>query len=198
MARQELPKNPLLRLACWMGVQRLDLNHIDISGIYKFDIAAEPQYEAALNACADILSGSGIPTTRSTDPLYNEWQKALWNITVNGLCSILNTRNGAILDHPEILDTAKLLVAETVNIAALEGVHLTEEDQHVVFASLEKTRTNLNATLQDLKAGRHPELEFLNGAVVQTAGKHGQKAPLNETIINLVTYIEKTNRLREA
>jgi 2-dehydropantoate 2-reductase len=198
VARQELPKNPLLRLACWMGVQRIDLNHIDIAGIYKFDIAGETQYAEALDACADILSGSGIPTTKSLDPRYNEWQKALWNITVNGLCSILNTRNGTILDHPEILDTAKLLVAETVKIAALDGVNLTEEDQHAVFASLEKTRTNINATLQDLKAGRHPELEFLNGAVVQTATRHDQKAPLNETIMNLVTYIEKTNRLREA
>jgi 2-dehydropantoate 2-reductase len=192
LARQALPKNPILRLSCWMGVRRVDLNHIDVAGVYKFDLGGEPRNEACLRAVGEILSATGIPLTVSTDPRKSEWQKALWNIAVNGLCSLLNGPNGIILDNPEVLDCAKLLVTEAVEVAALDGIHLSEEDQLAVFASLEKTRANINATLQDLRAGRHPELEFLNGAVVETATRHDQKAPVNETIMNLVTYIEKT------
>lgn len=197
-AEKVLGEVPVFRLSCWMGIQRKDLNHIHVAGIHKFDLSGLPQYADVLRNWQEILIDAGVTTTISCNPVYSEWQKALWNITVNGLCSIANRNNGAILEYPELRCAAELILSEAVKVAALEGIELTEQDQQAVFLSLEKTAGNINATLQDLRAGRHPELEYFNGAVTRIAQKHDQIAPLNETIWNLVSFLEKTQQLKES
>lgn len=196
-AKQQLPDFSILRLHCWMGIQRRALDHIHIAGIYKFDLAGEPQSAPLLAQWHTVLGQIPIPTTLGTNPPYAEWQKALWNITVNGLCSIVDAPNGAILDFPELRTVADAIMTETVTVAHRAGIPLTQADITAVFDSLEKTRTNINATLQDLRAGRHPELEFFNQAVVETATRFGCPAPVNTLVVQLVNYLEKTQQRKE-
>lgn len=193
-AGKVLPENPVVRLLCWIGVQRMDLDHIHIAGIHKFEFASSKQNEPFMQDWSKALNDAGVTSVVSTDPKLSEWRKALWNITVNGLCSIADAPNGAILDYPQLGQVAKQIASEAVRIANADGVNLSEDDLAAVFQSLEKTRNNTNATLQDLRAGRHPELEFLNGAVCEVARIHDQKAPLNETIVDIVSYLEKSQK----
>ncbi|HNJ40703.1 MAG TPA: 2-dehydropantoate 2-reductase [Acidobacteriota bacterium] len=196
-ARHQLPDWTILRLHCWMGIQRRAPDHIHVAGIYKFDLAGAPEAEAHLTNWHTILRQTPVPITIGRDPHSAEWQKALWNITVNGLCSIVNAPNGAILDFPELRTVAESIIFEAVAVAQAAGIALTQADVTTVFDSLEKTRTNINATLQDLRAGRHPELEFFNQAVVQTAALTGCPAPLNTLVVQLVNYLEKTRQRKE-
>jgi 2-dehydropantoate 2-reductase len=198
MGRNILPHNPVFRLHCWMGIQRKDLRHIHVTGLQKFDLAGNQFHQQFMEHWQQILTGRGIETTLNFNPVLAEWQKALSNIAVNGVCTIANARNGEILDHSELGDVAYDLIEEAINIALLESIELTEDDKLAVFRSLDKTRESINATLADLKAGRHPELEFFNGAVVKAARKHDKKAPVNETILNMVNYIEKTKQRLES
>lgn len=197
IARHRLPDFTILRLHCWMGIQRRALDHIHIAGIYKFDLAGDPQAAPVLAQWQAIFGQTPVPTTVGTNPPYAEWQKALWNITVNGLCSIVDAPNGAILDFPELRIVADAIMTEAVTVAHRAGIPLTQADITTVFDSLEKTRTNINATLQDLRAGRHPELEFFNQAVVETATRFGCPAPVNTLVVQLVKYLEKTKQRKE-
>lgn len=195
IGRRTCPKHHIYRLSCWVGVRRVDLNHIHVAGLHKFDLAAEADQD--LRFWAESLEHAGIPTTFNTNPVKSEWEKALWNITVNGLCSIVNAHNGAILDHPELREIAENILEETVAVARNEGIILDDSSRVAVFGSLEKTRENINATLQDLRAGRHPELEFFNGAVVATAVKQHMRAPLNLMVLRLVDYLDRQKLLKE-
>ena len=196
-AKQNLPENPILRLLCYIGVRKVSPTHIHVAGIHKYDLAGEPSQSQFLETWQKILQAKGVETSVSHDPRASEWQKALWNLSINGLCSIVDEPNGAVADSAELNQIARSVVLEAVEIARLEGIHLTTGHIEDVFKSLARTRANINATLQDLRAGRHPELEFLNGAVVKIAERHGAKAPLNEAIFNLVTYLEKAGKRKE-
>lgn len=195
-ARQEFSGIEFLRLHCWMGVQRLDTNLIQFAGAFKFDLAGLEASEASLRKVAPYLENTGIKLDCGFNPILSEWKKALWNIAVNGLLSVVDARNGAILDYPELNHIARGLLEEAQRVARTGGIPLEDEDLEQVFKSLEKTRANFNATLQDLRNGKHPEIEYLNGAVVKGAKEHDQNAPLNETIVNLISYLEKVDARR--
>jgi 2-dehydropantoate 2-reductase len=196
-AKKLLPNHCLIRLLCWMGTRREDVDCLAVAGIYKFEVAGDSDNKTAIEQIAKDVGATGVTVTTSNDPHLSEWKKSLWNITVNGLCSIADAPNGAILDDPDLKQIADQIADETISVANSAGIGLGSADKNAVFDSLEKTRSNINATLQDLRAGRHPELEFLNGAVVDTARIHDQKAPLNETIVHMISYLEKSQKRRE-
>ncbi len=109
------------------------------AGLHKFELAAQT-LESTLSYWAETLQRAGIPTTFSTNPIQSEWEKALWNITVNGLCSIVNTHNGAILDHPELREIAENILEEAVAVAKNEGIMLDARSKAAVFGTLEKLK----------------------------------------------------------
>lgn len=197
IGRALLPHVHILRLNCWLGATRKELNELKVAGYFKLDLSAETDTRKQLQEVQAALEATGYKVEAGTAPHLSEWRKALWNITVNGMCAIVDAKNGAILDYPELKAIADLILDETRRVAHGAGVMISQEDLDKVFQSLEQTRENINATLQDLRAGRHPELEFLNGAVVNAARKNDQNAPLNETILNLVTYLEKVKARRK-
>lgn len=195
-ACKRYPKVNFLRLNCWMGARRTSLDKVLLAGTFKFDLSAHKGLESELRAIEAVLKETGIRVDSGFDPVLSEWQKALWNIAVNGLCSIVDSKNGAILDYQELKGISESLLSETKEVANSGGIEITDNDIRSVFDSLEKTRSNINATLQDLRAGKPHEIDYLNGAVVRCAKKFDQKAPLNETIVNLVNYLEKSEARR--
>lgn len=195
-ARARLSGQPLIRLHCWMGIVRESLFHIRVAGVYKFDVSALPEHRSRADELMALMLETGVRCDQGDIPALAEWQKSLWNIAVNGLCSIADAQNGAIVDNPELEELARGLLEESRRVARLDGVELTDNDIEQVFASLAKTKSNINATLQDLRAGRHPELEYLNGAVARIALRHGERAPLNDTVYKLVAFLERTEARR--
>jgi 2-dehydropantoate 2-reductase len=196
-AKNLLPSYKIFRASCWMGIRRLAPNHISVAGVHKLEISGPDAFRAEMERWQESFILAGLNTTISCNPVLSEWQKALWNIAVNGVCAVLDRPNGVILDNAEVYSVAEGLIDEAIAVACAEGVELTQEDKDAVFDSLRKTRTNINATLQDLRQGRHPELEYLNGAVARIARKHDQKASINETILSLVNYLDKTGARKE-
>lgn len=182
----------LVRLHYWLGTERKAIGEVKIAGVYKFDLSAEKENKDAMSVVESMLGVTGINIEKGLDPHLSEWKKALWNIAVNGLCSIADKPNGAILDYSELFALSKALVQEACDVAKLGGIELNQSDIDQVFRSLSQTRSNTNATLQDLRAGKASEIDYFNGAVVKYARSHGQKAPFNETITNLVLYLERS------
>jgi 2-dehydropantoate 2-reductase len=196
-ARRALPAARLYRLQCWMGVRRVALDHVHVAGVDRFELAGDPADAAFLADCRSRLAATGIPCAVEPDLRRSEWRKALWNIAVNGLCCVADAANGAILEQPPLRRIAEALIDEAIVTAARDGVVLDDRDRAAVFASLARTAANLNGSLQDLRAGRRPELAYLNGAVVAAAARHGARAPVNQTIVDLVEFLAEAG-LREA
>jgi 2-dehydropantoate 2-reductase len=54
-----------------------------------------------------------------------------------------------------------------------------------------RTAEHFSSTLQDLRAGKPTEIDALNGAVVRLAESCGVEVPANETMYNLIKFIEE-------
>jgi 2-dehydropantoate 2-reductase len=50
---------------------------------------------------------------------------------------------------------------------------------------------------QDLNRGLKTEIDALNGAIVEEAGRHGLKAPLNWMLVRLVHSAERQNEKKQ-
>ncbi len=48
--------------------------------------------------------------------------------------------------------------------------------------------------LQDLAAGKVTEIDALNGAIVRLSAEKGLTAPVNETIVRMVRFLETRDR----
>lgn len=193
--RRMLPHARLFRLHCWMGTRRVAVDHVHVAGVYRFELAgAEVDF---LNTWQEILLNTGINCTVDSNIHRSEWKKALWNIAVNGIACIANDTNGVVLKYAPLRRIAERLLDEAIQVAALEGIQLTQDDRNSVFSSLEKTSKNINGSLQDLRAGRSSELQYMNGAVVAAAARHGIQAPTNETIFNFVQYLEHSQTRKD-
>jgi 2-dehydropantoate 2-reductase len=59
---------------------------------------------------------------------------------------------------------------------------------------MRQTARNTSSMLQDLRAGRPTEIEWINGAIVQLAAHHGIEVPCNRLLVELVRWLERRPR----
>jgi 2-dehydropantoate 2-reductase len=189
-ARAIAKESPLVRAACWMGILAEGPGRARVAGVHSLVLA--PGGLVATQRFADLARLAGLPVVMADDVRAVEWKKALWNLAVNALCSLVDQPNGAILEHASLRRAAEAIVDEATRVAAADGVVVTDEDRARVFASLEVTRRNVNSTLQDLRAGRPTETPFLTGAVGRIGRAHGVATPLHDLLENLSEYLEKS------
>lgn len=185
------------RAGCWMGARREDAGTLVVAGVHRVDLAGQAEARPALEALGHRLRAAGVAVDDLGEDIARaEWRKALWNVAVNALCAVADGPNGLLLDHPPLRRVAESLLDEALEAAARDGVTLTDDDRAAVWRSLETTRRNVNATLQDLRAGRRPELAWLNGAVARAARRQGWRARANEALLDLVEHLHATGARR--
>jgi 2-dehydropantoate 2-reductase len=195
-ANRVLPKTRLVRLASWLEAERWELDHVHVTGLARFELAGDPGDEPFLLHWKNVLSRPGLLAATSHDPRSLEWRRGLVAIATYALAALVEERNGALLDTPELRAIAGDLVDEAEAVAELDGVKLTSHDRAAVFQALDAGRSAVCEALRDLRAGRAPDLALANGAVVETARRHGRKAPLNSALLNLVVHLERAGHWR--
>lgn len=165
-------------------------------GPARLAVSGEPRVELAGNSpevvweLADYLTSVGVGTNKFASVGEVEWRKALWNITNNGLCALAQAPNGVAANDPRIRPLAEMLLEEAVTVARADGVKIEADYHSRVFGAIRDTASNLNSTLQDLRAGRPTEMPWLNGAVVNKAVGLGIPVPANLWVNNLVQFLE--------
>jgi len=135
-----------------------------------------------------------ISISPPSDLRDSEWKKIAWNASMNGILALEGLRNGELLSRPPLLVRFDALLAETVSIARTEGVEL---DPHgtlraEILDSVRKTAGNLNSMAMDLARKQPTEIDWINGAVVRTALRHGIAAPENQRLLAEVLTREKS------
>jgi 2-dehydropantoate 2-reductase len=56
---------------------------------------------------------------------------------------------------------------------------------------MEQTGSNRSSMLQDVRAHRVTEIDWINGAVVRLARKHGIAVPRHQQLLELVHFVEQ-------
>jgi 2-dehydropantoate 2-reductase len=114
------------------------------------------------------------------------WKKVIINSIYNPLSVILKVKNNVIAED-RLNGIKEELLKEGVMVALSEGI-----DPGIDLPTLNHivSSNNITSMLQDHLKGKPGEIEFINGAIVNTGKKNNIKTPVNDYIAHLIRAIE--------
>lgn len=126
------------------------------------------------------------------------WEKLFINMTLNSLSSVLECRLYEIYANPHTWALTGKIVDEAIQVAAADGEVF---EKKLVLDSIKKlcedAKNGFASMVQDRRAGRKTEIDFINGAVVKGGQKYGIPTPVNETVVEFVHAFEESDRVRD-
>jgi len=176
------------------GATSLGAGHVRHAGTGPTTVAPfDRQQPEPARRFARALDRAGIAASFLEDADGMLWSKLIVNAAVNPVTALWDVPNGAILERPELQDTALAAAAEAEQVARARGVRLLyEHAAQAVTDVCTATRDNLSSMLQDLRAGRRTEV----GAVVDEARRLDVPAPINRRLLSRVREREAADRSR--
>jgi 2-dehydropantoate 2-reductase len=141
--------------------------------------------DGELEALAQTMTESGFPAKVAHDVQKEIWRKLVVNAALNPLGAITGLPNGAIPRSSMLTSLLRQIVGEVETVAYAErGYRFDLADRTLEIAL--RTGANRNSMLLDLESRGQTEIEFLSGAVVRMARRHGIAVPANETLFSLI------------
>ena len=156
------------------------------------------------------------PATVS-DNIYGVlWSKLAINCVITTLGAVTGQLLGEMLQRATVRRLALSIVSEVVDVAQAQGIDLEPVggtlDLERLYLSLARRaggfgldliprhtlilivglrfRKLKSSMLQSLERGRRPEIDFMNGYVVEKGKENGVPTPVNEALTGLVQEIE--------
>ena len=112
------------------------------------------------------------------------WRKLAVNCAINPLTALLDCPNGELRKHP---DRVALICREVAAVIEREGYHTSESDlRYYVDQVIESTAENISSMLQDIRAMRHTEIDYITGYLLKRARAHGITVAENSRLFELV------------
>ncbi len=119
------------------------------------------------------------------------WRKLAINCAINALTVIHDCRNGELLQIPEARQSLSRLCDEICKV--LQAIpeappmgDLWTQVQHVLHV----TAANVSSTLQDIRRGRHSEIDHLNGYLCELASAQHMPCPVNRAVLQQMRVLE--------
>lgn len=113
------------------------------------------------NALIAICRAAQIPCTWTEHINATLWRKLAINCVINPLTVIYNCNNGALLQHPTLLNTLcdelQILLNAAQQSSAAQGLH------QQVWQVIEKTAANSSSMRQDVTHLRRTEISYMTG-----------------------------------
>lgn len=112
------------------------------------------------------------------------WRKLAVNCVINPLTALWNCPNGELKNHQQLVAT---LCAEVASVVEREGLHTSADDlRYYVDQVIESTTENISSMLQDVRAQRHTEIDYITGYLLKRARAHGISVPENARLYDMV------------
>lgn len=147
-------------------------------------ITAGPTLFPAGTGLERLWASAGLPARAVTDLRPHVWRKLAVNAVINPLGALLGVENGRLL---VLRHLPRLVVDEVVRVAGATGVPLHPHRTYLyVRGSMRGSAANRCSMLQDLRAGRPTEIDWLNGAVVRAGERAAIPVPGNGALTRLV------------
>ena len=191
---------PLVSAVTFMSGVRHDDAHVE----YELDtetwlgpFAGTATYEQAQEIEA-LLQASGLHARAFPDLRPAQWSKLIFNATVNTVAALTDLPHvGAFAAEEHDADLGRLvhdLMDEGKAVAASAGVELHEDPWEMNVHAVRRGETlaaqghyaHVPSMLEDVRAGRATEIDFITGALVREADRHGVPVPLHRAMYRLV------------
>jgi 2-dehydropantoate 2-reductase len=145
-----------------------------------------------------LLRESGLRARAFPDLRPAQWSKLIFNATVNTVAALTNLPHvaafAAVAEPTDLGLLVRDLMDEGKRVAAAAGVELHEDPWEMNVHAVERGETEAAAghyahvpsMLEDIRAGRRTEVDFITGALVREAGRLGIEVPLHRAMYRLV------------
>ncbi len=105
------------------------------------------------------------------------WRKLAVNCVINPLTALRDCKNGDLRDVPEEIEK---IAREVAAVIEREGHHISADELIAyVHQVIESTAENISSMLQDVRAMRHTECDYITGYLLRRARAHGIAVPEN-------------------
>jgi 2-dehydropantoate 2-reductase len=147
----------------------------------RVELAADdPGLASRLPAVADALTRAGVPARVQAGERQVMWSKLARLNALSATTSVADRPIGFIRSDPEWRQTLVACVEETAAVANADGASI---DPAATLAELDAAHEDLGSSMQrDLAAGREPEVDAIQGAVLRAAARHGLACPTVERL----------------
>jgi 2-dehydropantoate 2-reductase len=191
---------PLVSAVTFMSGVRHSDTHVE----YELDTetwlgpyAGTTTYEQA-QAIERLLLDAGLRARAFPDLRPAQWSKLIFNATVNTVAAVTNLPHvGAFAAVDSPTDLGRLvrdLIEEGKAVAAAAGVELHEDPWEMNVHAVRRGETlaaqghyaHVPSMLEDVRSGRATEVDFITGALVREAERHGIPVPLHTAMYRLV------------
>lgn len=117
------------------------------------------------------------------------WKKLIINCVLNPMTAILRVKNGEL---SRIECMCRNVFDECLKISKAEGIAIDGDELWKVMMKLfSDSYDNKSSMYQDILKGRKTEIDFINGKIISLGRKHGINVPINESLLEIVKFLER-------
>jgi len=148
-----------------------------------------------LEPLARALSAAGLPAEVSPAIEKHLWSKMLYNCALNPLGAILGATYGELAASQFAREIMDQVIDEIFAVMAHFGYATFWTDAEGYRSAfygemVPPTAAHESSMLQDIRAGRRTEIDFLSGAVVRLARQAGLGVPINAYAYQAISFLE--------
>jgi 2-dehydropantoate 2-reductase len=144
-----------------------------------------------VNRVSACLSAAGFKAPMLDNIRAEIWLKLWGNLTFNPISSLSHSTLVDICQYPPSRELAAAMMREAQAVAHKLGIEFRVTlDKRI--AGAEKVGKHKTSMLQDVEAGRAPEIDALVGAVVELARLTETPTPHIDTVYSLVKLLART------
>lgn len=199
---------PIISAVTFMSGNRRSDVHVE----YELDTATwmgpwagRPADYQRIQAVCSLIEESGLKAQVFPDLLPAQWSKLIFNAAVNSISAVSDlphVKAYAAVEHVGDLGrTVRAMMDEGKAIAAAMGIVLYEDPWEMNLKATSRGRTGSEdyahapSMLEDVRAHRPTEIDWITGAIVRAACDVGMPAPINEALYRLVKAREASWKL---
>ncbi len=137
------------------------------------------------------LTAAAIPSEASANIRRVQWSKLLWNAPFCAVSCLTRANTREIIESEALARLVLGCMAEVQAAARTQGIDLPRRmfDEVLNFSrGLGEFKPSM---LQDLEAGKPLEYQAINGIVVHLLEANGQSAPINQTMIAMLEFLDR-------
>jgi 2-dehydropantoate 2-reductase len=145
---------------------------------------------ARVTELAGMLTKSGLNTIALEDARGAQWTKLIFNASTNPVGALTLLHHGAATRLPATGQLFEDLIAEGEAVAKALGITLHGDPRALVQKGANAPGKHNASMLQDVLAKRITEVDFMNGAIVESGEQVGVPTPLNKAMWALIKGLE--------
>lgn len=147
---------------------------------------------AKVENVAQVWREAGFNAEAVGDVIAMQWEKLICNVAYSGPCTLVGLTMGAVMDSKELGPISRAAAIEAWKVAKARGIGISVDDPVAHITAYGQTLYNAKpSVLLDYELKRKSEIDYINGAIPREAQKAGLTAPINETLTQLITHLER-------